>query len=185
MRYALVLIAACGGVPDLAPRASAPTPHPESSCKPQPPTGDASLQLVHELPGFSIAAPRSCANSEAYIRIERLAGSRELGTANDGGGFREGCTDPNKFTTCSKINVGAILDLARSELVNEHFVAPSVGAGPCSDINAGYDGWNFAIGVHDWKNADRLITKVAEVFDRYDVRGYVGVSVYGTRCFEF
>ena len=185
MRYALVVtIAACGGVPNLpetepqpAPRARAPAQQPESSCKRQPPIGDASLQTVHDLPGFAIAAPETCRDNEAYIRIERLAGSRQLATAS-----REGCIEPAKFTTCSKLNVGAVLELVRTELVNEHFDRPNLGTTPCG---GNPDDWKFTIGVHDWKNVDRLIAKIGEVFDRYDLKGFVGVAVAGTPCFRF
>jgi hypothetical protein len=186
MRYAWVVIAACGGAPSQPEPARQPAAaHAAASCAYQPPTGDASLQTVHELPGFTIAAPQTCSHDQAYIRIERLAGSRELGIASDGRGFYEGCMEPAKFMSCSKLNVGAVLELVRSELVGENFVRPSVGGGPCTDVGGDYDGWKFAVGVHDWKNVDPLITKVAEVFDRYDLKGYVGVSVYGTPCFEF
>jgi hypothetical protein len=132
---------------------------------------------VHELPGFAIAAPAACSNDQAYIRIERLAGTRELGTAS-----REGCMESARFATCSKLNIGAVLELVRTELVREHFTRPSLGATPCGGDP---DAWRATIDVHDWNNVDRLITKVAEVFDRYDLKGYVGVAVSGTPCFEF
>jgi hypothetical protein len=121
---------------------------------------------------------------EAYIRIERPLGSRELGIARvAGGGFAEGCMDVAKFGTCSKLNVGAVVALATRELAGEPLQIANDGVGPCArDLSAGYDGWNYAVGVHDWKNADRLIEKIAEVFDRYDLKGYVGVSVYAVPC---
>jgi hypothetical protein len=174
MRYALVLIAACGGVPN----------SPQTSCQAIPPIGDPSQFTMRTLPGFRIADPLMCHGTDAYIRIERLAGSRELGIARiQGGGFGEGCTDPAKFATCAKLNVGAVLSLVQANLAAEHVEAWGNGAGPCArDLSAGYDGWNFAIGVHDWKDLDRLVVKMTEVFDRYDIKGYVGVAVYSIVC---
>lgn len=181
MRHLIVLVAACGGVPE---RRVAARPEPRVACAPQPPLGTPDLFTRRQRPGFAISEPQTCARG-SYIRIERLAGSRKLATERlPNGGFGVGCMD---LTTCTgAVNVGAFLQQVGVELHREHVEAAGTGAGPCApDLNAGYDGWNFATGVHDWKDADALVGKIAELMDRYDLAGYVGASIYALPCFTF
>jgi len=179
-RFLLLGIFACSAP---RPPARAAT---ESSCRAQPPLGDPSQSTLRSAAGFTISPPQSCPDG-SYIRIERATGTRRLGTARVGeGGFAEGCMDLADPAACKDvINPAALLRQAGLELQSEHIETAGLGAGPCaSDMNGDYSTWNFATGVHDWKNADRLIAKITELMDRYDVRGYVGASVYTIPCVE-
>ena len=179
-RLLLLGLVACGG-PSVAPVQSPPT---NTTCRPQPPIGDPSQSVLRTLPGFTISPPQTCP-AGSYIRIERMSGTRVVGTGRmPGGGFAEGCTDLSDPVACKDaINAAALLQQAGLELQREHIETASLGAGPCApDTNGDYSGWNFATGVHDWKHVDRLIAKIAELMDRYDVRGYVGASVYTIPC---
>jgi hypothetical protein len=187
-RVLVVMIAACAA--DQPPRAEPPrraAPQaPEHECVVEPPIGDPSQLTLRSVPGFTIAEPVTCKQG-SYIRIERLSGARRLGVAEvPHRGFSEGCSEVSKFATCSTINVGALLLEAATELRREGIPAAGDGAGPCApDLDAGYDGWNFATGVHDWKHVDRVVAKITELMNRYDLAGYVGVAVRPTPCFKF
>ncbi|CAN5694698.1 hypothetical protein BH11MYX3_BH11MYX3_20320 [soil metagenome] len=160
----------------------------ETSCPSAMPLGSlADYRPPTDLPNTSISTPQQCAGSEAYIRVERSAGARKLGTGRGkGGGFDEGCqtlpADPGDATQCPVINAGAILMAAHAELEKRSIVSVGVGLGPCGDVQADYDGWNMAAGVHDWKDAEQLVRIVAELLERYDAVGHVGVAVRGIHC---
>jgi hypothetical protein len=173
------LVAGCGGSPTHPARPDAcPSDHPLGSIADYAPPA---------LPGFVIAKPQLCARDEAYIKIERAAGARRLGIArSSSGGFSEGCmtlpADPADPTECPVISASAILTAAHHELDRRKLGANGTGLGPCGDANGDYAAWNMAAGVIDWKNAEMAVRIVAELLDRYDVSGYVGVAVVGIVC---
>lgn len=155
------------------------------SCKAQPPIGEPAEFTLRGVPGFTIAEPQTCRGS-SYIRIERATGKRRLGIERiAGGGFGAGCMDLTKLDGCASINVGAFLAQVDLELKREGIETAGNGAGPCApNLDGDYEGWNMATGVHDWKDVDRLVAKIAELMERYDLSGYIGASVYTIECVE-
>ncbi|MBL0217248.1 MAG: hypothetical protein IPQ07_25645 [Myxococcales bacterium] len=186
---ALTLAVGCGSGSSTTTTTTT-TSHPTGpyACPSDHPLGtEAVYTAPADLPGFVIAAPQHCARDEAYIRIERAAGSRKLGTGRGkGGGFDEGCmtlpADPADPAQCPVINAGAVMTAAHYELEKRHLVAPGVGLGPCGDLNGDYAAWHMAVGVHDWNDTATAIRIVTELFERYDVAGFVGVAVRGIPC---
>jgi hypothetical protein len=181
-RFSILALAACAATEPRGTATATPAGG-AGACKDQPPVGDPSQLTLISVPGFSIAAPLTCA-AGSYIRIERLAGTRKLGTAQvQDGSFREGCLDLANPAACSTINFEALFGQAMTELQHEGITTAGNGAGPCaSNLDGGYAGWNMAIGVHDWRDADRLVAKLTELMDRYDVAGYLGASIYTIPC---
>ncbi len=189
MRSILVLLGLLIGCSGGNPRAVAqPSPAATASCPSALPLGSpADYAPPTDLTGITVSAPQLCAGSEAYLRLERATGARRLGTGRGkGGGYDEGCqtlpADPGDATQCPVINAGAILIAAHAELEKRSIVATGVGLGPCGNVQADYDGWNMAAGVHDWKDAEALVRIVAELLARYDAAGHVGVAVRGIHC---
>jgi len=179
----LILAAAACATAQAPSESPAKRGYEAGSCKAQPPVGNPSQFTLRTRPGFTIAEPMTCQRG-SYIRIERASGARKLGIERvKGGGFGAGCTDLTKLAGCTSINVGAFLAQVDAELKSEGIDAAGQGAGPCApDLDGDYSGWNMATGVHDWKDVDRLVAKIAELMDRYDLSGYVGASVYAIPC---
>ncbi|MFT3700125.1 MAG: hypothetical protein QM831_43670 [Kofleriaceae bacterium] len=185
MRW-LVFLAACGGVPDnleVAHPTKVEHLHVDNVCADIPPVGTPDQFTKREVPGFKISAPQTC-EAGTYIRIERLSGTSTLGSFSKlGSGLDQGCMDLADWNACKvSINVGALLMQVNAELKRDKIETANTGAGPCStDLNT-YAGWNFSTGVHDWKDADKLVGKITELMDRYDIVGYTGASVYAIPC---
>jgi hypothetical protein len=184
MKCALVLIAACGGVPTLPETQPAhPTTRTQPSCPDSPALGDRSMLTIKPKPGFVISEPQTC-NGESYIRIERLAGARPLDTRRGrGGGFNQGCLDVTNPEACLSLNANAVMTKVLVDQRAGHLEITGDGAGPChGNIEDGYDAWNMAIAVHDWKDADRLVWAMMAELDRDDAKGYVGVAITAIHC---
>ena len=172
---------ACGA-PDHH-RGAASTP---SQCRSQPPVGDPSQLTLRSAAGFTISPPQTCSDG-SYIRIERGTGARQLATGRGPtGGFDQGCMELAATAACQElVNPAALLRQVQVELASASVETAGLGMGPCAVSTANdYGTWNFATGVHDWKDADRLVAKITEVMDRFDIRGYVGASVYSIPCVE-
>lgn len=181
---AFATFAACATAPAPSP-GSGPVRSASTGCKGEGPLGEPEQFTLRAVPGFTISEPVIC-KAGAYIRVERLSGSHKLGTARVGdGGFREGCMDLSNPAACPTINYSAVVREVARELHAEGVESGGEGAGPCApDLAAGYSGWNMSTGVHAWSDTDRLVAKIAEVMDRYDIAGYLGASVYTIPCVE-
>jgi hypothetical protein len=195
VRVALVVVVACGSPPP--PQAARP-PEPEppwaaelaDRCRRHDyaPAGSAADYTPPVLDGFAIAPPRMCERGSAYIRIERLAGKRRLGTARgaNGRGFNEGCMQapvPGS-ADCPVINFFIPGNEAMLELEHHGWPAGGPGMGPCGQIDGDYDAWNMSVEVLSWPHAETAVRAVAAALDRYDAAGVLGVAVKGTDCVE-
>lgn len=139
--------------------------------------------------GSVVGKPILCELESAYIRIERPAGARRLGTArSDQGGFDEGCmelpADAQDVSQCAVINSLAILRIAFNRLHAQGLKPNGVGVGPCGNLKGTYDGTNMSVGVTHWRNADDAVNIVAGLLEEYDLQGVVGVAVRGVGCME-
>ena len=188
----LAILGGCGSTPPPAQTPPQPQPSSRSSTAPDErcrqadpaPAGTPEDYAAPALAGFVIAPPRACERGRAYIRVERLAGARRLGTARDrGGGFAEGCTKkPAGAADCPVINVGVPGHEVYDELVRQGITAGGPGLGPCGDINGDYAAWNMSITVESWHHAELAVRLIAAALDRYDIAGTLGVAVKGPTC---
>lgn len=136
-----------------------------------------------------VAAPLICEQEWAYIRVERLTGTRRLGTAQlPDGGFQEGCTTFPKAagdsSQCPVIDHKVLLNSAFKQLRSEGVALNGNGLGPCGNSEGGYDAWNMAIGVVHWKDAQLAVERLAAMLNSYDLKGFVGVAVKGYSSVE-
>jgi hypothetical protein len=184
----LALVSACA-TPSSSTHPVPPTRSAESAeCPTERPRGEpADYAAPTDLPDITVAEPAACNRGQAYIRVERIAGARRLGTARiDDGGFREGCmalpADPAEPTDCPVINVNAVLQEAYRELAAQHIDVNGLGMGPCGSSQGDYAAWDLSIGVGKWADAEAAVRAVAGVLARYDLAGYTGVAVRGTPC---
>lgn len=135
--------------------------------------------------GFVVSAPQVCPHDEAYIRIERTIGARQIGKArNRGGGFDEGCMKlPADAAECPVVNAAPLFAAAGAKLQAANVKgAGGSGLGPCGDIQGDYDAWNFSVGVVSWRDAATAVGAVAEQLAAHDVRGYLGVAIRAIPC---
>lgn len=136
----------------------------------------------------AVSPPVFCEKERAYIRLEKAQGARRLGTARSpSGGFREGCLDlpgdPADLSQCPVLNFRPLLKAAFDELKERGVSVNGIGVGPCGVIGD-YEELNESVGVVGWEDADAAVQLVAELLERYAVKGYVGVMVVGIRCVE-
>ena len=182
---AFVLLAACGGVPDLPESQVAHvSTHHQTSCPNSAVLGDRSMLTIKAKPGFVISEPQTC-NGESYIRIERLDGVRPLDTrrGGGGGGFNQGCLDVTNPDACLSLNANAVMTKVATDQRAARVEITGDGAGPChGELGDNFDTWNMSIAVHDWKDVNRLAAAMMAELDRDDAKGYVGVAVTALRC---
>ena len=135
-----------------------------------------------------VAPPLMCEHERAYIRIERASGTRRIGTTlGTHSESEEGCTelpdvaeDPSQ---CPIIEHGAILRTAFNEMQARGLEPNGAGAGSCADTTMNdYESWNMSVGVVSWTNAEGAVNVIAELLEKYDLSGFVGVSVTGIDC---
>lgn len=194
----VIALAACSSpTPPRAPYA--PPTYPESRNAAQlrekcddddeTPVGSPSEYTTPVIPGFTIAEPVTCKGERAYIRIERPHGKRRLGTGvpKPGMGFREGCMQRpvrlDDATDCPVLNFAVPAGEVREQLRSRGANAGGPGLGACGDIRTrDYVGWNVSISVMAWSDVQDAVQLMAEALDRYDVAGYIGISVVGPIC---
>lgn len=171
------LLAACGSAAQPAPRGNGCVNLDDR------PFGSAADYTPPVIAGFKISAPVTCEHG-AYIRIERAAGARRLGTArSEAGGFDEGCREaPATDGDCPVLNYTVPLMAAVAAIRARGLDVNGIGGGPCADLAGDYSTWNISVGVTSWTNVATAVTLVAAELDRYDVAGYVGVAVHGESC---
>ena len=71
---------------------------------------------------------------------------------------------------------------AEQALERQGITVKGHGAGPCADIRGAFAAWNMSIRVTSWTEAATAVRLVADQMKRYDVAGYLGVSVRGNPC---
>lgn len=210
LRSSLVLFicVACGAsttpsgahVPNttVAPPFSSPTPpSPPPSQQSTPPKRESPVcgtpdgtpadYIPPELPGFTISAPVTCEGEQgAYIRIERTSGSRKIGIARGAsGGFDEGCLKPPASAKDCPILNWEVPTLAAEQVLESQAIATrGHGAGPCADLEGPFAAWNASILLTSWSDAAMVLRLLADQMKKYDVAGYLGVSVVRKPCFR-
>jgi hypothetical protein len=184
MKIALAVLATvgCGS----SSRSASPGNGGAQDCPSKFPRGEQATYTAPAAPaGITIAAPKLCADNEAYIKIVRDKGARAVGTKRaPNGGFADGCmTLPADATSCPVISGLTVMEAAHDQLVARHIEAAGPGLGPCGDVQGDYYGWNMSVEVLDWKDAATAVQVVSDLLEQYDLRGTVGVAVVGVRCF--
>jgi hypothetical protein len=185
-----VLVAGCGASPprrvDVPLSAEPPRP-----CPSRIPLGDPADYAPPPPVAALAVAPLQRCDAGAYVRVERTIGARRVGTARrHDGGFAEGCAslpaDPRDPTQGPVLNPGAILGAVAADLRAAHVeVTRGGGLGPCGDSRGDYAAWNFAVAVRSWADLATAQRALADVLERYDVRGFLGVGVAGVACVQF
>ncbi|HEY3807524.1 MAG TPA: hypothetical protein VGL61_33210 [Kofleriaceae bacterium] len=137
------------------------------------PKGDPSMYAPPDLPGFAIATPVMCGRGDAYIRVERLSGSRTLGSGTACTALPEHPADPSD---CPSISAGALLDRADDDLGRR--IANGIGVDRCDNAER----TEISTFTSDWAHADALVHELATLLDRYDVKGFVRAGVRGQTC---
>jgi hypothetical protein len=184
---ALLTVTACGGSspkPTPMPPTLSSGPRDSAPCDDRPKGSPADYEPP-TLPGFTISAPVTCDREHgAYIRIERKSGARKLGIAKaENGGFSEGCMEPPApGEDCRVLNFSVPLIAAEEALALRGITTMGHGEGPCADIQGAFAAWNMSLRVASWTEAATALRQVADEMKRYDVTGYVGVSVMGNPC---
>lgn len=196
-------VAACGST--TTPLPSPTPPQPTQPDQPEPPyaaqmrdkcarhdetpVGTPDEYTTPVLAGFAIAEPITCKGKRAYIRVERLHGGRRLGTRvpRPHMGFREGCMEKpariDDTTDCPVLNFAVPAGEVREELRRRGANSGGPGLGPCGDVHSDeYSAWNMSVSVMSWSDAEAAVQLMAQALDRYDVAGYVGISVVGPTC---
>ena len=180
---ALLTVAACGGSSPPPPWMS--SARRDSGACDDRPKGSPADYTPPTLPGFTISAPVTCdGDNGAYIRIERTSGARKLGIAKqESGAFGEGCMEPPAPNEhCRILNFSVPMIAAEEALRLQGINERGHGEGPCANIQGDFAAWNMALRVTSWTEAATAVRVVAEQMKRYDVAGYLGVSVKGNPC---
>src|SRR5580704_6430215 len=134
MRMVLLALIACGGTAATTPAPTSAALRANDDCglrAPAPPPGYSPPEIV----GIAVAKPQVCDHG-AYMRIERAAGARKIGTRRTSQGFNEGCdafpTDPHDATECPVISYRPFLNALAAELRAQGIEINGIGGGPCA-----------------------------------------------------
>ncbi|HEY5934327.1 MAG TPA: hypothetical protein VIU61_06830 [Kofleriaceae bacterium] len=170
-------------VRDLAVRCDNTT---TGTCDSLPRGTPADLVLPAHRDGIVVSPARSCPHDAAYLRVERLTGTRQLGvdrTHGTTGAIGAGCDElPRDQTNCPTVSVVAVAHEAARRIRRDGIVSGGTGVGACGQATGTYDALNFSVIVLDWNAAGRAVALLSEVLAEYDLRGYVGVTVAGQSC---
>lgn len=134
-----------------------------------------------------VSTPLTCDDEHgAYIRVARTSGARRLGIARlESGAFSEGCLEPPApDEDCRVLNFSVPMIAAEEALELQGVAVKGHGPGPCADIQGPFAAWNMSIRVTSWTEAATAVRLVADEMKRYDVAGYLGVSVKGDPCLQ-
>lgn len=138
------------------------------------------------LGSVAVHAPLLCEKQEGYIYVERAQGKRVVGRAGQPGVPMTGCPElpaaPQDLTQCPVVAPYAIAKQAFDQLQSQGVLVNGIGEGPCIDEAAAPDNRHFSMGVVNWGDAQAAVNLVAQLFERYDLKGGVGVAVRGIGC---
>jgi hypothetical protein len=89
---------------------------------------------------------------------------------------------PKSAEECAVLNWEVPSLAAQEALEQQGITTKGHGVGPCGDIEGAFAAWNMSIRVTSWTDAATALRLVAAQMERYDVAGYLGVSVRGNPC---
>jgi hypothetical protein len=147
------------------------------------PAGTPDQQLLRpgvlDLYGYTVelAAPQVCGTS-AYFELKG-SGRRNRPTPQP----PLLCVGrPDRTDPCNQVPLQALGEDIVQVLRNRGIQVNGLGLGACGTAGPPFQGWNFGIGVSDWKDVDQAIQITVDRMRAWDYGGTFGVSVRPIAC---